>query len=945
MSDPISGRAPSPVSLEGLHGTARYLVGIDLGTTNCAVAFVDTTHAEPRVRDFPVAQIVAPGELEARSVLPSFCYEPVAGEFPPGSLVAPGSAEEAWVVGAFARKHGGQTPGRLIASAKSWLCHPGVDRTAPLLPWHGASDVTRISPVDASARYLAHLRAAWDAAFPSHPLSEQEVVITVPASFDEVARRLTMRAAEKAGLGHPTLMEEPQAAFYAWMASSGDRMDSLIRAGELTLICDIGGGTSDFTLIEARASGEQRVRFHRVAVGNHLLLGGDNMDLALAHDCEARLTNGRLDPRRWGMLVQACRHAKETLLGPDSPEALTLSIASGTRLVGGALQCQLQRDEVRDRILTGFFPRVALNERPASARSGFQEFGLPYVADPAVTRHLAAFLADHLANSAVEGACSVFPDHILFNGGVFESPMLRKELLEVLNTWRAEATGDRERDLTVLENQSLDLAVARGAAFSAWLRRQPGRRIAAGLARAYYIQVGHRREDAPMAVCLAPAGLEEGQEAVLPQRFRLRLRQPVEFALLSSTTRTHDKVGDLVPVETEQLSPLPPIRTVVSSRRSPKDMTEVEVELRSRLTEIGTLDVRCLEQDRSHSWKLEFDVRGQKRSEGRAAAGFQGKASEALEEGALDACRARIREVFQPSSASGSTDPSLLVRELESALVMGRDQWPLGLLRGLWETLMEVEPGRRRGIMHEARWLNLVGFALRPGYGYTVDDWRVAQTWRLFMGGTAFPKNEMCRAEWCILWRRIAGGLGVGHHRAIAEPYADVFRPKSRKVHRGTHETAEIWRVLGSLELLNIPTKIEIGAHLCDLLERKLETPILKAAWWALGRLGARVPMYGPLNALVPAETVESWLGRIIHRPAADPEVVFAVVQLSRLTGDRYRDIGESARQASLEWLRTEGASAEQLEWVRHGGSWDAVQEEHAFGETLPPGLHLSDDS
>ncbi|HRI12680.1 MAG TPA: Hsp70 family protein [Verrucomicrobiota bacterium] len=930
----------SPPDIPGA-APARYLVGIDLGTTNCAVAYVDTMAPGGGVRDFLIPQLVAPGETEARPVLPSFGYEPAPGEFSPGSLTVAGGVGDGPLVGWLAQRLGAQTPGRLIASAKSWLCHPGVDRTAPLLPWQGAPEVTRISPVEASTRYLAHLRAAWDAAFPGHPLNEQEVVVAVPASFDEVARELTVRAAEQAGLKQLTLIEEPQAVFYAWMAGKSGADTTKIRPGQLTLICDVGGGTTDFTLIEARPDNEGGVRFHRVAVGDHLILGGDNMDLALAHHIEGRL-GSRLDPRRWGVLVQNCRQAKETLLGANAPDRMAVSVASGPRLIGGAVQVEITRAEVEALLLDGFFPRVERGERPASVRSGFQEFGLPYAADAAVTRHLAAFLASHSAGIAADGAKLRFPDQVLFNGGVFESARLQQRLLDVLHDWRRDAVGPNAAPLIVLPNERLDLAVARGAAYSRWLRRRDGRRIAAGLARGYYVQVGRTGDSTPTAVCLAPAGLEEGNDVELPQTFLLRLRQPVEFALFSSSTRTLDQPGDVIPIDPTQLSPLPSISTVIRSGRS-RDAGTAEVRLHGRLTEIGTLDVRCAEIGRNRSWKLEFDVRGTSHRSPRAPRGDILGPDDALEEGLIRKCAERIRHMFQPTTESANQDPAWLIRHLEEDTGLERQAWPLPLLRALWDELMEVEIGRQRSVMHETRWLNLLGFALRPGFGYPIDDWRVQRTWKLVPAGTLFPRNEMCRAEWWILWRRVGGGLGAGHQRALIEPLVSVFRAKGgRKEHRGLHETAEIWRLLGALELLSVPLKIELGDHLAGLLERRLEPVLLKAVCWAFGRIGARVPAYGPLNALVPTDVAEAWLTRLQRNPPADQEALFAAVQMARRTGDRYRDISDETRTNVVAWLQQQEAPEHQLTLVRDGGELAMAEEAQVFGEALPPGLHFA---
>ncbi len=663
---------PSPSANESV--PSRYVVGFDLGTTNSAVMYVDTTEEPWQVRVFPVPQLVAAGQHEARETLPSFHYQPAPGEMPPAALKLPWDAAKApqkgtvpfsptsestksaaserklgpgtpWVpshiVGVFARDHGAVAPGRLVNSAKSWLSHSGVDRTATLLPWHGAADVEKLSPVEVSARYLAHVRAAWDHRFPRDLLAEQDFVLTLPASFDEVARELTVKAAALAGLPRVVLIEEPQAAFYAWIDHNRDRWDQLVKAGQKILICDIGGGTSDFTLIRVRRGEGGKVQFHRVAVGDHLILGGDNLDLALAHHLEQRLAGSReqgagskeqdhfapllatgesvvqLQPRHWAMLVQRSRQLKETLLGPDPPENLTVNLPwSGSRLIGGAKQIEVSRSEVHELLVEGFFPLAPLDARPSRRSSGFQEFGLPYAPDPAVTRYLAAFLTAHrhVAMDDVElpaGQDPARPDIVLFNGGLFESPVLRQRMIDALKQMFGSGW-----EPIVLDNERLDLAVARGAAYYGMVRRGLGVRIAAGLARTYYVgvesgkwgvesgktesgkwEVGSGKSaveveaaphlpldtshsalptshsSLPTALCLVPAGVEPGQDVNLSgapargSRFDLLVSEPVEFPLYVSSTRLTDRPGELVSVDREQMTPLPPIRTVMRTRK------------------------------------------------------------------------------------------------------------------------------------------------------------------------------------------------------------------------------------------------------------------------------------------------------------------------------------------------------------------------------------------
>jgi hypothetical protein len=995
---------------------SRFLIGIDLGTTNSAMAYVDTADKAWGVRDFSIPQLVAPGTVETRQTLPSFHYEAAAGEFPPGALRLPWSGDESnYVVGAFAREHGAAVPGRLISSAKSWLSHSGVDRTAGLLPWHGAADVQRLSPVEVSDRYLAHLRGAWDHQFPEYPMSGQEIVLGVPASFDEVARELTIDAARRAGLVRLVLVEEPQAAFYAWIASQGARWESHVKPGQKILVCDVGGGTSDFTLIRVRPGSAGRVLFHRVAVGEHLILGGDNLDLAIAHHVEEKLGR-KLEPRQWGPLVRASRAMKETLLGENPParSAITIS-AGGSKLVGGSVQVEMGRDEIRELLLGGFLPTVGLDEKPVARRSGFQEFGLPYARDAAITRYLAAFLTAHRHAGARDGEKieptdhdPARPDLVLFNGGLFESPVLRERLLDVVASWFTKGPQSRtaadmpvepdrpgpglfpETSLIgwkpeILHNDRLDLAVARGAAYYAMVRRGHGVRISGGLAHSYYIGVegaactdatdprrsspdpspqpsppstGEREQDAErdsrdprlQAVCLLPAGVEEGQTVDLPDRtFALLIRQPVEFPLYASSTRTTDRPGELLAVDPQQMTALPPIRTVLQSgRKAAAD--SVQVRLHAKLTAIGTLDIWCAEVKGDRTWRLQFDVRSATRADAarhEAIAEAQG----VLDEKVLADCRAKIIPAFT-RDAGNSARPESLVKQLEQVTAISRHDWPPTLLRGMWEAMLEMEAGRRISDVHEARWLNFAGFCLRPGYGLAADDWRVGQMWKFLPAGVLHAKNEAVRAEWWILWRRLAGGMSAGQQRTVAEALLADWRTWFRKggvnvrgrspgFQFGPHESAEVWRLLGSLELLSPALKLEIGGMILDRLPREATSNGRDALLFALGRIGARVPMYGPLNALVPAEIAEKWTRHIIDRDIKDDKAIFAVVQMCRRTGDRYRDVADDVRAEAVKWLGDRNAGAHSQQLVREGGQLEAEEQRALFGESLPRGLRI----
>lgn len=595
----------------------RFSVGIDLGTTHCALAQASAAGDDAPVA-LPLPQVVAPAEVDARTLLPSFLFFPAPSQFAKDALALPWYPSARDVVGGFARAQGATTPGRLVASAKSWLSHAGVDRRAEILPPadpddSGTGDVPRVSPLQASARYLGHLRAAWEEAHPDDPLEEQDVVLTVPASFDAVARELTVEAAQLAGFEEPPiLLEEPQAALYDWVAQRGDAWRDDVSVGDIILVVDIGGGTTDFSLIEV-CDHEGNLALERIAVGDHILLGGDNMDLALAYVVQARLEDEGKELDDWQLraLTYAARSAKETLLQGEQDE-VALSIPSrGSKLIGGTLRATLTKSEVDAMVLDGFFPLVGADARPEKAeRAGLTALGLPYAADAAVTRHLAEFLGRARAELP-EGHSFVHPTAVLFNGGVTRASAVRDKILEVLGAWVQHEGGALP---TVLEGVDPELAVARGAAYFARARRTGGLRIRGGLSQSYYIGIERAELAVPGvpprmdAVCVAPFGLEEGSEVELQRTFGLVLGEPVSFRFFGSPTR-HDELGAKAPLR--QVAELAPIQTILDGEPG----KVVEVRLRVRVTEVGTLDVKAVPVDPAAAgalgWDLRFDVRGE----------------------------------------------------------------------------------------------------------------------------------------------------------------------------------------------------------------------------------------------------------------------------------------------------------------------------------------------
>jgi hypothetical protein len=607
----------------------RYSIGIDLGTTHSALSWVDLTASDGEKTSqgvLPIAQLTAPGTLESPNLLPSFLYLPHPGELTPGDLTLPWTASRDYAVGELARSRGAGTPIRLVSSAKSWLCHPGVDRRAAILPNDAPPEVARVSPLESSVRYLTHLREAWDHAHPEAPFADQDITVTIPASFDPAARELTAEAAQAAGYARMTLLEEPQAALYSWIQKSGGAWRKEVKVGDIILVVDVGGGTTDLSLI-AVVEREGNLELHRVAVGEHILLGGDNMDLALAHVVARKLAaqGTQADPWQLRALTYACRAAKETLLSDPATDAVPLVVPSrGSKLIGGSIRTELTRAELTQTILEGFFPQVDAAARPVSrARAGLTQLGLPYAQDAGVTRHLAAFLGkqvgalaelDGLTAAPAEGASFLHPTAVLFNGGVFKSALLAERILGVLNGWLA---ADGAPGARLIGGADLDLAVARGAAYYGYVKRGKGVRIRGGTARAYYIAIESAMPAVPgleppvSALCVAPFGMEEGTDAALPpQEFGLVVGEPVHFRFFGSSVRRQDQVGTMLdfwsPDELQELDEIQ--ATLPPEGRTPGEV--VPVKLHARVTEAGTLELEAVSSATNERWKVEFNVRG-----------------------------------------------------------------------------------------------------------------------------------------------------------------------------------------------------------------------------------------------------------------------------------------------------------------------------------------------
>jgi molecular chaperone DnaK (HSP70) len=590
---------------------ARFTIGIDLGTTNTAVAYLDTAADEPRPEVFHAKQIVAAGEVDSGLTLPSFAYLPDANEVPAGGLDLPWASDRDYCVGAWARKNASALPGKTISSAKSWLCAANVDRVAPILPWNRGNPQRQLSPVDAAKIIMEHLRDAWNHQFPDDDcrFEDQDLTLTVPASFDAVARNLTVKAATEAGLS-VTLLEEPQAAFYAWLQDAGEGWRDLTEAGDRILVCDIGGGTTDFSLIQVLDE-DGDLALERIAVGNHILLGGDNLDLTLAYTVAAKLqaAGTQLDAYQISGLTHACREAKEVLAGnPDAgPQTLTV-LGRGSSVIGGSISTELAYDELHDVLVNGFFPDCPVDSEPAEQqRAGLRDFGLDYASDPAITKHLAAFLS----RQQHEGE-GVVPEAVLFNGGVTKAAAFRDRVVGALNSWQ-------DAEISVLTGTHPDLAVAVGACWYGYVRQGNAIRIKAGSPHSYYVGIESTMPAVPgftpptQALCVVPFGMEEGTELDIPYSgLGLVVGASTEFRFVASTERQDDYAGQILPdAASPALHELPALSAELPADDADTPPgTLLPVRLRTVLAESGTLELWCIEDGGTRRWSLEYELRG-----------------------------------------------------------------------------------------------------------------------------------------------------------------------------------------------------------------------------------------------------------------------------------------------------------------------------------------------
>jgi molecular chaperone DnaK (HSP70) len=929
---------------------SRYLIGIDLGTTNSVVAYIDAQNladACSAIAVFPVPQLIRPGEVGALPALPSFLYFPAEDELSAGGVSATWNENPPMVTGVLAREQGALVPSRQVSSAKSWLSYPGVHRRAKILPAQAEPPQPMISPVDASARYLMHLRDAWNGAIGTDRetrFEHQEIVLTVPGSFDEEARELTVEAARSAGLENLTLLEEPLAAFYAWIAANRDALAANsedIRDGELILICDIGGGTTDFSLVRARlVDGE--LQFERTAIGEHLLLGGDNLDFALARCVEKKLKDTKLTLRQRYALRRTCCALKERLLNDSSLQSVPVTVlGSGRAVIGESLSTGLTRDEVLKILTSGFLPITAPDETPATGRpTGLRELGLPYASDPAITKHLAAFLTQAAVamNASSANQRMARPNAVLFNGGFCAPTVTRDRIVETISAWFGGAQNGWRPKL--LNNETLDSAVARGAAYYGRVRHGTGLRIRAGNARTYYIGLGS--DDGLQGVCVLPSGVEEGTTLPLLNReFSVLANRPVSFTLYSSRTR-HDAHGEVAALEEANVHRHPPLVTVL--RYGKRRDVYLTVGLRASFTEVGTLELWCESRETPHRWRLQFDLRGeeaqaQQLDTVKPQPGPARSSAVTTPDATVESTAGLIRSVFGGSADGGTLEPEVLISQMEAALGAKRDSWPISAVRRFSDVLIEVAAGRKNSPRHEMRWLNLAGFCLRPGFGMPGDDARVNDLRKIASNDLAGHDLQR-QVGTLVLLRRIVGGINASAQQLLYRTHAGP--PGSKKKRDNRQLAYEKWRLIASLEHVQANTRAVLGHELIA----KIRKSPGDAIWlWSLGRLGARIPLYGPLHCVVAPEIAGQWTRALLDLSTFTAVTASTIVMIARRTEDSSRDIEEAVREQAISRLMALGIAEDGIQLLSKYVPPERADAVRSFGESLPPGLKVVSSS
>ncbi|MFO7753084.1 MAG: Hsp70 family protein [Desulfobacteraceae bacterium] len=919
----------------------RYVIGIDLGTTNCAVSYVDLSRENKKdaVRLFSIPQLTGEGEFAAVDVLPSFLYIPGEYDISKEAVQHPWKKEKDRFAGVFARDHGSRIPARLVSSAKSWLCHAGADREAGILPF-GSVIEDKVSPVQATAEYLKHIKKAWNHRVKDEDLflENQFVVITVPASFDETARDLTLKGAGAAGLGgNVTLLEEPLAAFYSWLIHHEGDWPDHVKPDELILVCDVGGGTTDFTLITVKES-EGSPRFERLAVGDHLMLGGDNMDLALAELVESKFQkHPRLSTDKWKTLCHQCRQAKERILQENESKVRITIKGEGRALIAGTLSADLTREEVESVLMESFFTSLDKDDSfEAVKHKQVGDFGLAYEKESSISRHIAVFLENQRENIAKMTGREPMPDHILFNGGALKPDMVRERIRAVIRD-RFECSD--EAYPWVLENRVPDLAVGLGASYYGLVKQGSGVKVGSGSPRSYYIGVQAGSDNGKQAVCLVERGLDEGSRIRLEHgSFEVLANQPVVFDIYSSSYRYGDKAGDIVePGDT--LTLMPPLKSIIKFGGK-GEKKKIPVTLEAEYTELGTLSLWCRSNVSDHKWRLRFQLRDQKAESGDAGV----EETEVLDDETVENACSAVDDVFD-ENVSGTLHAAGIAKAIEKTVKIKKAKWPLSFLRTLADRLIQHSEGRFASAEHEARWLNLAGFCMRPGFGDEFDEERARRLWTVYLAGLKFEKQQQNRIEWWIFIRRIAGGLKAGQQRQFFQNTRGVLlEEKGGRVKMSPQEHIELWMAAANMERLLVKDKIVLGKALLKKLVPGKTRPQL---FWALSRIGARRLFYGSVDRVVGAAEVTRWINTLLKKQwkGNDP-VVDTILRMAGKTDDRTRDLEPETIEKIIHWIGTNHPDEKQRveNVLKQRVEIERKEQSAIFGESLPAGLLLKSE-
>jgi len=949
--------------------SSRFFIGVDLGTTNSSVAYIDRlSESGPTcIKTFMIPQVSSQGIVENFDLLPSFFYFPAGFELASGAIKLPWKEDIDYTVGKFAREYGAVVPGRMISSVKSWLCNLRVDRQKKILPWNKDNSMTGFSPLEVSSYYIEHIKNAWNHTMangdPDYYFENQEIILTVPASFDESARELTLKAAHMAGVKNVTLLEEPQAAFYYWIYKNRVDWAEKLNDGDVILICDVGGGTTDFTLIHASKNSENFLELKRVAVGDHILLGGDNMDMAIAHYIEkTRLGGGKkLDALSWTSLCMKCRQLKESLLGDRARDEESISIAGrGRSIVGSTMKFSLKRDELAKIIVEGFISDVDFDniDKKISSFAGLRESGLLYAEDPSISNQLARFLKRHVGDIARDlGRGFVRPDKILFNGGVFKSETIRNRVSELVAGWLGAGKG--ESGFTSLDNPNYDLAVSLGAAYYAFAKSGSGIRIKSGSARSYFIGVSEAGGEnlsaaRPLrdekALCIVSRGMEEGKKTSIDAGFQVITNQPVRFALYSSTVK-EGEIGEIINVNDDDFIMLPPLFTCLTYGKKSRT-PQIDISLSAYLSEIGTIDLYCLSKTSEHRWKLQFNFRKHEslkalteapETDAAAAGPMPSETESRITPETLKAAEELIEKVFLNRSADSDYGLLKSFKNLESLVGAKKEQWPTEFIRGLFNVMIKLAESKSFSPAHEERWYNMAGFFLRPGFGVPMDEWRVKESLRVTFGGLKFKSNKNSAINFYVFYRRISGGMTAGQQLEVFNRLKDQLyggkksSDKPFKVSPNNQEHVEMLRMVAGFELLPEQDRVYLGNLLKKTIHRDGPNPI---SVWALSRLGARKLVYGGPECVVTAAAVEKWIETLLEFDwAKESYIPHAAIMMARVTGDRKLDLSSEIMSKIQKRIETCPASEHLYDLLMNMAVMTEDDQRLFFGESLPHGI------